>query len=110
MTDSEIIFAVNLVGAMLTTMGFLPQAIKTIKTRDTSGISLSMYAMMVVGLFLWALFGSMIHNYTIMIANSITLLLSGIVLIIKINNVFRGLDRIPSTVNSLNKQKGINRE
>ncbi|MFT5703608.1 MAG: MtN3 and saliva related transmembrane protein [Rickettsiales bacterium] len=93
MTDSNIIFMVNFFAALLTTLSFLPQAIKTIRTRDTSGISLTMYLMLVTGVFLWALFGWMIDNYTIMIANIITFLFAGIVLIIKVNNTIRKIDK-----------------
>lgn len=84
---------VNFFAALLTTLSFLPQAIKTIRTRDTSGISLTMYLMLVTGVFLWALFGWMIDNYTIMIANIITFLFAGIVLIIKVNNTIRKIDK-----------------
>ncbi|MFT6077027.1 MAG: MtN3 and saliva related transmembrane protein [Myxococcota bacterium] len=76
----------NVLGACLTTLSFIPQTIKTIKTRDTSGISLLMYVMFVLGVFFWGLFGVLINNLPMIVANAITLLLSGTVLIIKIYN------------------------
>ena len=77
---------IGYIGAFLTTISFLPQAIQTIKTRDTSGISFLMYALFVSGVAFWLVYGILIGNKTIIIANSITLVLSLIVLLIKIQN------------------------
>lgn len=74
------------IGAFLTTISFLPQAIQTIKTRDTSGISLAMYAMFVVGVVFWLIYGILLNNITIIVANIVTLSLAGIVLVIKMQN------------------------
>jgi MtN3 and saliva related transmembrane protein len=73
--------------AILTTISFVPQAIKTIKTQDTSGISLAMYLMFVCGVFLWLVYGFLIIDKIIIIANSITLILAGSVLVVKILNL-----------------------
>jgi MtN3 and saliva related transmembrane protein len=70
--------------AFLTTLSFLPQVIKTLKTRDTSGISLLMYSMFVLGVALWLIYGMLIGNRVIVIANSITFFLSGTVLFVKL--------------------------
>ncbi len=73
--------------AFFTTASFLPQAILTIKTKDTQSLSLSMYSMFTVGIFLWLLYGLQKLDYAIIFANSITLLLSSIILAFKIYNV-----------------------
>ena len=70
--------------AFCTTISFLPQTIKTIKTKDTSGLSLSMYSLFVIGVGAWFIYGFVISNYPLMIANGITLLLSGIILMMKL--------------------------
>lgn len=44
---------IGTIAAILTTLSFLPQAYQVIKTKDTSGISLGMYTMFVLGVFLW---------------------------------------------------------
>ena len=67
--------------AFCTTISFLPQTIKTIKTKDTSSLSLSMYSLFVLGVGCWLIYGLVISNYPIVIANIITLFLSGIILI-----------------------------
>lgn len=45
--------ALGLAAAFCTTASFLPQALKTIKTKGTSGISLSMYSLFALGTVLW---------------------------------------------------------
>ena len=70
--------------AILTTASFLPQAIKTIRTKDTSGISLFMYSLFALGTLLWFLFGLFSNNMPVMIANAVTLLFACIILIYKI--------------------------
>jgi MtN3 and saliva related transmembrane protein len=67
-----------------TTVSFLPQAIKTIQTKDTSGISLAMYALFTVGTLLWLIYGIMSHSLPVAVANVITFIFASIILIYKI--------------------------
>ena len=75
---------IGLAAAVCTTTSFLPQAIKTIQTKNTSGLSLSMYSLFAFGTLLWLLFGLFSDNLPIVLANSITLLFSIIILFYKI--------------------------
>lgn len=77
----------GLFAACLTTFSFLPQAIKTIKDKDTTSISLAMYIMFVSGVFCWLIYGLFIEDLMLIMANSVTLVFSSIVLIIKIKNL-----------------------
>jgi MtN3 and saliva related transmembrane protein len=70
--------------AILTTISFIPQAVKVIKTKDTSGISLGMYIAFVLGVFLWIIHGWYIQDYNLIIANAITFVLSSTILVYKI--------------------------
>lgn len=74
----------GLVAAVLTTGSFLPQAIKVIKTKHTKDLSLSMYLMFFIGVFLWLIYGYTINSVPIVLANGITLILSGIILYMKL--------------------------
>jgi len=74
--------------AILTTLSFLPQAIMTIKTRDTESLSLAMYSSFTLGVLLWLVYGFFIGNKVIIYANSITLLLAFIILSVKVYNCF----------------------
>ena len=70
--------------AVLTTAAFVPQAWKSWRTRDLSGISLPMYAMFTLGVALWLVYGVQIDSTPVVIANAITLMLSALVLGLKI--------------------------
>lgn len=74
------------VAAACTTLSFLPQALQTLKTKDTSGISLPMYAMFTVGVLLWLIYGVMIADYPLIIANSVGLGLAGCILMLKLKH------------------------
>lgn len=72
------------IAATLTTTAFIPQAWQVWRTRHTKDISLGMYAIFTSGVALWAIYGIMIGSWPVIIANCITLLLAGAVLVMKI--------------------------
>ena len=80
-------------GASLTTFSFLPQTIQTVKTKDTSSISLIMYLTFTIGVAFWLIFGFLSKNYIIVFANILTLIFSSIILFIKIKNLRNGIDK-----------------
>ncbi|OMQ19913.1 SemiSWEET transporter [Serratia oryzae] len=82
----EWISLIGYLAACLTTLSFLPQAIKVIATRNTQGISLLMYAMFIVGLLLWLIYGVLIGNMAVSLANLLTLLFALPILVIKYQN------------------------
>jgi len=75
---------VGFVAAIFTTTGFLPQAYKIFKTKSTSDISLTMYLVLGVGTLLWLIYGLMIKELPVIVANSISLTLIIGILILKI--------------------------
>jgi len=84
MQDIYFIEFIGIIAAILTTSAFLPQAIKAIKTKNTKDLSLSMYTMMVIGVFLWLVYGIMIQSFPIIMANFVTLILAVIILYMKV--------------------------
>lgn len=70
--------------AVATTISFLPQALHTIRTKDTRGISLGMYIVYVFGIVMWLTYGIGIKDFPIISANSITLVLTVTILIYKL--------------------------
>jgi MtN3 and saliva related transmembrane protein len=74
----------GLVAACCTTLSFLPQALKTIRTKDTSSISLHMYALFTFGTLLWLLFGIFSSNMPVTAANFVTLIFAIIILVYKV--------------------------
>ena len=77
-------FWLGMIASCLTTLSFLPQVIKTVKTKDTKGISLPMYIMLVTGLIMWLLYGFIYMLIPIIFCNSVTLLLASIILFYKL--------------------------
>jgi MtN3 and saliva related transmembrane protein len=75
---------IGFMAAFGTTISFLPQAIRTIKTRDTSGISLYMYTLFTCGTVLWLVYGILTPSIPVAIANAITAIFASIILIYKI--------------------------
>ncbi len=72
------------VAAALTTLSFVPQAVKTFKTRDVSGISLGMYTAFTLGVALWLVYGVLIGAWPVIIANAVTLVLALAILVMKL--------------------------
>ncbi len=72
------------VAALLTTGSFVPQAILTLRTRDVSGISASMYAAFTAGVALWLAYGWQLGEWPIIIANTVTLALASTILVTKL--------------------------
>ncbi len=81
-----IISGIGFFAAFCTTISFLPQAVKTIKTKDTSGISLEMYVIFTIGVFSWLAYGILVKDTPIIIANAVTFILASIILGLKIKH------------------------
>jgi len=78
------------VAAVCTTVSFLPQAFKIMRSKKTNDISLIMYSLLVVGVILWTIYGIYKNDWSLIIANSITSISATIVLVFKIKNVLKG--------------------
>ena len=85
-------FIIGNIAAILTSVSFLPQAIKILKTKDTKSISLPMYIMFVVGVLLWLIYGFLRNDVPLILANIVTLSLAGLILWFKIKAVLQGKD------------------
>lgn len=75
--------------ATLTTGAFLPQVLHTWRTRDVSGISLGMYTVLVAGIVTWLVYGVLIGDRPLIVANVVTLALAGSVLAMKLQHTDR---------------------
>ena len=79
-----LITVLGLLAASLTTISFLPQIIKIWKTQKTGDISFVMYIILVTGVFLWLIYGFLIKDLPLILANLVTLILVSSVLFLKI--------------------------
>ncbi len=75
---------VGYAAATLTTVSFVPQAIKTLRSKDTRGISLGMYAMFTVGVALWLAYGFVLMSWPMIVSNILTLALALAILVMKL--------------------------
>jgi len=74
------------VAGFLTTLAFFPQAIKAFRTRSTKDMSLSMWLLLCTGILGWLIYGILLRAGPVIVANAITLVLVGTVLVLKIRN------------------------
>ena len=66
--------------AFFTAVSFLPQAIKTVRTRETAGLSLLTYLFLFLGSLSWFIYGLYLTDYPFMVTNSLTTVFTGIIL------------------------------
>lgn len=81
---------IDLLGAVagtLTTISFVPQVVKTLRTRQTRDISLAMWLTFCAGVSLWTVYGLLLGAWPIVAANVPTLALAGTILVIKLRNM-----------------------
>lgn len=74
----------GLIAGTLTTLAFVPQVVKTWRTRSTHDISLGMFALFSSGLVLWLIYGFMIGSLPIVVSNIVTLALALTILFFKL--------------------------
>jgi len=84
MIKELIINYVGFFAAFCTTIAFVPQAIKVYKSKSTKDISLYMFLIFTVGVLSWLIYGIIISNLPVILANAATLALSLFILIYKL--------------------------
>ncbi|QFU17242.1 SemiSWEET transporter [Microvirga thermotolerans] len=72
------------VAALLTTLCWLPQAFRTIRTKDTKSLSLATQSAFTLGVGLWLIYGIVAGNAPIIFANSVTFVLVALILAMKL--------------------------
>lgn len=72
--------------AAMTTLAFVPQAVKTIRTRDTRSISLGMYVVFTAGIAMWLVYGIALGSMPMILSNIVTFLLSATILGLKLKH------------------------
>lgn len=82
--EIDFITTLGLTAGVLTTIAYLPQLIKTWKSKSASDLSWSMLIILCTGIILWLVYGSYVHDVPIIAANVVTLLLASVILVLKI--------------------------
>lgn len=79
--------AITLIGfsaATLTTVAFVPQVVRAWRSRSTRDISLPMFLVLALGIGLWLIYGAMIGDLPLIVANGVTLVLVLMILVLKL--------------------------
>lgn len=80
------IVIVGLLAGLFTTLSFIPQIAKISRTQRTRDLSLSTYVLLSVGLLLWVVYGVALRQIAIVLPNTVVLVLSLYIIILKIKN------------------------
>jgi MtN3 and saliva related transmembrane protein len=80
----DYITTIGLAAAALTVIAFLPQLMKVWKTKSTKDISLGMFSIFCSGVFLWFVYGILMQDLPIMIANFLIFVQAFIILMFKV--------------------------
>jgi MtN3 and saliva related transmembrane protein len=76
--------AIGIAAAVCTTVSFVPQLLRVWRLRSAREISLTMFLVFSLGVFLWLLYGIRIHSIPVILANGATLALSLAILSLKV--------------------------
>lgn len=80
----DLIQLIGIVAGICTTLAFLPQVMKTWKTKSAKDLSLGMFSIFSLGVALWVYYGILIKDVPIILANGLTLILAGSLLYFKV--------------------------
>ena len=81
--EFNMITVLGLAAAALTTVAFVPQAVKSWRSRSTRDVSLGMIVILNVGIILWLAYGILRTDLPLIAANGFTLILAGSILVCK---------------------------
>ncbi|MDX1975835.1 MAG: SemiSWEET transporter [Rickettsiales bacterium] len=77
---------VGILAGLLTTLAYIPQTIKVLRSKDTHSLSLGMYASITCGLALWLVYGLLVASPAIIISNAISLVMAAFILLMKLRH------------------------
>ena len=85
-TNGEVVEAIGASGAVLTTVCWVPQALKIIRDRDTRAISLPGTTLCVLGVLLWLVYGFAIVDRPLIGSSIVTFAMTATILVLKIRH------------------------
>lgn len=77
---------IGTLAAACTTVSFLPQVVKIYRTKMTRDLSMPMYAIFAIGVFLWTVYGLLTKSGPIVWANTVTFILCMYIIAMKIRH------------------------
>lgn len=85
MNEIDYIQLLGMIAGILTTVAFLPQVVKTWKSRLAKDLSLGMFSIFCLGVLLWLIYGLLVSDLPIILANLVTLVLALTLLVFKLS-------------------------
>ncbi|MCX6791164.1 MAG: SemiSWEET transporter [Candidatus Gribaldobacteria bacterium] len=79
-----LISLLGLLAGVLTTASAIPQVVKTIKTKQTKDLSLGTYVLVTIGVGLWLVYGFLLHDIPLILANIASVFLNFLILLFKL--------------------------
>ena len=80
---------VGFIAGILTTVGFLPQVIKSYRSKSARDVSLRQPVLLLAGMSLWLAYGFHLKDWAIIIANVVSILWNIVIVILKIRYDYR---------------------
>ena len=75
---------IGMIAGLLTTVAFLPQAVKIWRSKSAKDVSLAMFVCFCAGIVLWVIYGFMLGALPVILANVVTLCIAATILVFKI--------------------------
>jgi MtN3 and saliva related transmembrane protein len=75
---------IGIIAGLLTTVAFLPQAVKIWRSKSAKDVSLAMFVCFCAGIVLWVIYGFMLGAFPVILANVVTLCIAATILVFKI--------------------------
>ena len=83
---SAVVDAIGATGAVLTTVCWLPQAIKVVRSRDTAALSLTGTVAFTIGIALWLIYGVALMDWPLIASDAVTLALMAVIVAMKLKH------------------------
>jgi MtN3 and saliva related transmembrane protein len=77
---------VGYLAAMVTTLSFVPQVVKSWRTKSVNDLSFVTLSAFTAGVFLWLIYGVILREFPIIAANAVTLALNATLVVLKLRH------------------------
>ena len=81
---ADIVEPIGMLAGIMTTVAFVPQAVRTWRLRSAEDFSLPMLLLFVGGVGLWLCYGVLKGSLSLLLANAVTFVLASFILAVKL--------------------------
>lgn len=80
----QFVIYIGLLAGFITTLGYVPQVVKGYRSGRMDDVSIFMPVVLMVGMTLWLIYGIMLEDIPIMLWNAVSVILNGVIIIMKL--------------------------